>query len=71
MKFKNIVSEIIWDKGNLNALKSYIDDDPKEKYKIIVHEPFEFETTDSTSYYSLRQLLYDADANFDASIEKI
>jgi len=72
MKFRDIIDEqVFWDDGNINALKSYSDDEPKEKYKIIVKEPFEFETTKSEDYYVLKQLLYKADANFDFTTEKL
>ena len=70
-KFENILQEIIWDKGNLKALGSYINDEPDQKYKIVVNKPFVFETTDESEYYTLRQILYQADADFEMSTEKI
>lgn len=71
MKLKDVISEIIWDKGNLSAVNSYTDNEPKEKYKIVINEPFTYETTKSADFYTMRQLLYDADADFDYSTEKI
>jgi hypothetical protein len=64
--------QIMWDKGNEKALRSYMKmGEPDRRYKITVEEPFEFETTNSDEYHKLKHILIKTHTKFTHSEEKI
>jgi hypothetical protein len=64
--------QIIWDKGNLGAIKSYQKmGQPDRKFIIKVEEPFELETTDSEEFYKLKHILIKTHTKFTDDIQKI
>ena len=64
--------QIILDKGNVGALKSYMDvGKPDRKFIIRVEEPFELETTDSDEYHKLKHILIKTHTKFTDDIYKI
>ena len=64
--------QIMWDKGNQNALKSYLKmGDSDRKYIIQVEEPFTLETTDSIEYHKLKHILIKTHTKFTHKEEKV
>lgn len=64
--------QILWDKGNENAIKSYMRmGEPDRKYIIQVEEPFTLETTDSSEYHKLKHILIKTRTKFTHQEEKI
>ena len=64
--------QIMWDKGNTGALKSYMKmGEPDMKYTIKVDEPFVLETTDSSEYHKLKHILIKTHTKFTHEETKI
>ena len=69
---KEATEQFMWDKGNEQALKSYLKmGGPDRKYTINVEEPFTLETTDSNEYHKLKHILIKTHTKFTHNEEKI
>ena len=58
MKIKKFNEELmLWDDGNMKALKTYAGDRYKKTHTIEITEPKTFEVKDSDDFYKLKYLL--------------